>query len=715
MTRASVSSSDVPLRRSRSHFLSDVRSEPRISRSSLIPSAVLPYLRRLDISDVNDMQPAHNDPLLTLTLSSPSFLDSTVQDSNSSFPLYKIKTEGAQTEVSRSDDWGTTSKTASIKWPKHLHKHSPKHKGKSKSFDDVQVQMRGGRWKSLDSFLPQSTPRKFAIPGYSHHLRWRAVGSAFWCVAASAKGPIAIFDPASDSRTPRLTVFETLHDKYDNRPMAVHSGVSLLLLDYLLITALFLATDQQEWMVIRKFEGDQEGESSTSPTSSRAPSTSTSAMQWRKILYGEPMYPKRMSTSTTTSSSNHQFPPPSTPTTAGQMAKIMFGKPLYPSLHPATGSSDSSFSFSDLDSDECTSESDVEFVTRDDDEEGLDLAGEGEEQLSRGRQERGEDGVNHQVFRPLQTESSQPPSPSAESVFYPLTSSTAPTHTYLDPLFYNNVPPVPRIPEQYRSAASSPIPSPIVQGQPSRRFRELPRPPASHRSQSTPRPRTADSTLSRSPSSPVTVSPISDYGNRRPSYDSSFLPPSTPLRTLPVPPPASPLEPRPGPAHGLRHSQSSGRPLNSRYRESGHSKRSSQYSYSTAPRTLPPTPTSTHHASARHYPKRSFGDFAEWLSLSSGGGHGGPHPSTSRDRDSILGVDSPPPAYNTIDFTSEPLVSSPAERLEPSATIASIAQQLQDTHTQTLHLPERPPPQDIPRSPTMTVMSSNASVWTTTA
>ena len=155
MARASVSSSDVPLRRTRSHILSNQLSEPRVSRSSLIPSAVLPYLRRLDISDVNDMQPAHNDPLLTLTLSSLSFLDSTVQDSCSSFPLYKIKTEGTLTEVSRSDDWGTTSQTASIKWPKHLHKHNHKHKGKTKSSDDVQLQIRGGKWKSLDTFMPQ--------------------------------------------------------------------------------------------------------------------------------------------------------------------------------------------------------------------------------------------------------------------------------------------------------------------------------------------------------------------------------------------------------------------------------------------------------------------------------------------------------------------------------------------------------------------------------
>ncbi|KAL0581911.1 hypothetical protein V5O48_000141 [Marasmius crinis-equi] len=427
--------------------------------------------------------------------------------------------------------------------------------------------------------------------------------------------------------------------------MAVHRGVSLLLLDYLLVSALLLVTDLQEWLVIRKFEG--EGESSSSGPKS-ASVASTSALQWRKILYGEPLYPKRMSTSSSTNQ------PPATPTSAQQMAKIMFGKPLYPSLR--TASSDSSLSFSDeFDS---ASESESESET--------------EDPIPVGEEEE-ETGV--QVVKP-----SRPPSPSAESVCYPLTTSTAPTHTYLDPLFYNeySVPPVPKIPEQYASANSSLASSPVTRGSGpssglgargggSRRLRELPRPPSSfsqsHRSQSTPRPRTADSAIHSSPSSPA-----SDY-QRRPSYDASaFIVPSTPLRMLPVPPPTSPIDPT---AHShprapsLRHSQSSGRPLTSRYRDREHMlvKRESQYSN----RTLPPTP------STMHYPKRSLGDLSEWWP--------GPHPSSSvglvrvasesdrgteqgslrgsqrergRNRDSLLEIgamENPPPAYNSIDFT----------------------------------------------------------------
>ncbi|KAG7098471.1 hypothetical protein E1B28_000415 [Marasmius oreades] len=631
MTRTSCSSSDFlgadSLRRSRSHnpFLQSYRSEARVSRSSIIPTALF---RRLDITD--DMSAHSKDPLLTLSLSSPSFLDSTVQDDMTSFPLYDIKTDTTLSEISRSDEWGNTFQAASIKWPKHVYQN----KGKGKATDGVQVQLRSGRWKSVDTFLSPVTvlnsARKFYIPGYSHPLKWKAVGSSFECVAASAKGPIAILDLV-DPLSPKLMIFETLHDKHDTRPMNVHRGVSLLLLDYLLVSALLLVTDSQEWTNLRK----SEGESSSSPLQARRSlsgsvsprsisATSTSASQWRKIMYGEPMYPKRLSSTSQ---------PPSTPTSAGQMAKIMFGKPLYPSLRT---SSDYSCCPPDFDSDADTSDSDSERPEAEDSEH------EDEE-------EEEEEGVGVQVVTPSR-QPSRAPSPSEESVLYPLTTSSAPSHTYLDPLFYNefNVPPVPKIPTQYAaSASSSRVPSPITPGPSSsinRRFRELPRPPSSsHRSQSTPRPRTADP----STSSPVESMASSASDDRRPSYDAAFLV-STPLRMLPLPPPGSPVDGL-GPVHPLRHSQSSGRPLHSRYND----KRSSR----SANRTLPPTPSQD-----SHFPKRSFGDLADWLSSTD---WPGPHASTSYGRDSLIGIDCPPPAYNSIDF-SQPTIPTSVTSLPPA-------------------------------------------------
>ncbi|KAI3609602.1 hypothetical protein WG66_001267 [Moniliophthora roreri] len=637
MTRESVSPFDDDhrggsLRRSRSHHpFSSYLSEARSSRTSVISSA-LPYLRRLDITD--DMSAQSKNPLLTLSLSSPSFLDSKVQDDMSSYALYTIKTEGTVTTISRSDKWGDILKTAVIKWPKHI---SSKGKGgKGKGTEEVELQIRGGRMKSADDFLSSATmlsaPRRFKIPGYSHALKWKAVGSSFLCFAASAKGPIAILEPAVDAAPPRLKVFETLHDKYDARPMAVHQGVSVLLLDYLLVSALLLVTDIQEWTMVRP--SSAQGASGSSPNTGPASASMSSAstLQWRKIMFGEPIYKKRLSTASRQSSS--QVPP--TPTSADQMAKIMLGKPIYPTLQRRASSSDSSFLDDDSEDDLSDSDSDVKTDA----------------------EEHSEEVIGVKVARTSQRPS-RPPSPSAESVFYPLTTTTAPSHTYLDPMFYNehNIPPVPKIPARYASSSnSSRIPSPVTPGPAihnSRRFRELPRPP-SHRSQSTPRPRTADGSLS----SPVesTVSSVSDY--RRPSYDASFLvSPTSYTRTLPVPPPQSPIEPL-RPALPLRHSQSSGRPLNSRYRD----KRVSQYSQ----RTLPPTPMQER----RNTSKRCFGDLTDWLS-SPEEAWPGPQPSTSRTRpESILSVDCPPPAYNSIEFNSGTTIPStwPVSSLPPPAS-----------------------------------------------
>jgi hypothetical protein len=203
MTRESVSS-DVhrgeSLRRSRSHHpFSSYLSEARTSRTSVIPSAVLPYLRRLDITD--DMLAQPKNPLLTLLLSSTSFLNTKVQDGVSGYPLYTIKTENTLTTISRSDTWGESSKVAHIRWPKHVPHQGKSEKGKGT--EGVELQMRGGRTKSADDFLSPATtpryapfkqrsqlrrsyslaihsaPRRFKIPGYSHALKWKSAGSSF--------------------------------------------------------------------------------------------------------------------------------------------------------------------------------------------------------------------------------------------------------------------------------------------------------------------------------------------------------------------------------------------------------------------------------------------------------------------------------------------------------------------------------------------------------
>ncbi|KAJ4483829.1 hypothetical protein J3R30DRAFT_3698741 [Lentinula aciculospora] len=604
---SSSSSPDDPPRRGRSRQmdsspLSTFR-DSRVTRSSVLPSGVLPYLRRLDLGDSS--HPPHKEPLLVLKLSSSSFLDSEVNDDISRIPLYTIRTNRNQTSVIRSVGHTTAGE---IEWPV-----LDPSKGKGKH-DGVIIQMRSGRRKPADTFLRPgsilSAPRKFKIPGYSRSLKWKAVGSSYWCLAASAKGPIAILDPAAETLPPRLKIFETLHDKYEGRPMMTHQGVSILLLDYVVVTALLLMTDIQEWMVVQKHDGEVNqrlppevsGSDDFGPRS--APPASTSALQWRKVIYGEPLYPKRQSSAST--SSHVRFP-----RNPNQFAKILNGDPIYPTLHSLHRES-SSIDFSSSSESESDHETESEDI--------LDAR--------------------------IQPSSTPPraPSPSAESVLYPLTTASAPSHTYLDPSFYNeySVPPVPPLPAEY--ASSHNIASP-VSASTFRRFRELPRPPPHHsmihRSRSSPpRPHT-------SPSSPVEPSSaVSQPDRRRPSIDSTFLTRnvSQSQRTLPQPPPI-PVQEASSSHLPLRHSQSSTRPLNTRTRE----KHSSQCPR----RTLPPTPITVSHPdwmTGLRIRKRSHNELAQWFN----DGHE-PLPSRYDDhRQSMVfeALDCPPPAYNSLEFAA---------------------------------------------------------------
>ena len=126
-----------------------------VARASVLAS-VVPRLRRLDIGD--DMSTHSKLPLLTLTLSSPSFLDSVVNDDFTEEPLYAIKTVGSSTIVQRADHHGegnAKTTTADIKWPKAAPAN-----GKGAS-DGILIQLRGARWKGGETLLRRGT-----LPGY---------------------------------------------------------------------------------------------------------------------------------------------------------------------------------------------------------------------------------------------------------------------------------------------------------------------------------------------------------------------------------------------------------------------------------------------------------------------------------------------------------------------------------------------------------------------
>ncbi len=94
--------------------------------------------------------------ILTLKLSSPSFLDSVIQDDYERLPLYAIKTQGTTTVITRSDPCAGPVETSSIRWP------LMKAKGRGRSWDGVQVRVKGGDWEYGERVLRHGSLLRYA-------------------------------------------------------------------------------------------------------------------------------------------------------------------------------------------------------------------------------------------------------------------------------------------------------------------------------------------------------------------------------------------------------------------------------------------------------------------------------------------------------------------------------------------------------------------------
>ncbi|KAJ7268670.1 hypothetical protein B0H12DRAFT_1096070 [Mycena haematopus] len=492
-------------------------ASPRAERKSFTSSR-LP--RPPTTEPISDDTPALNKSVLvTLKLSSLSFLDSVVKDDAARDPLYVIRTTGTSTRVLRNDPWDGLTKTAEIKWPKVIPT-----KGKTKETLGVLVQMNDGRWQSGDSVLKPGTmlsaPSRFSIPNFPHSMKWKRVGSSYWCTTTSVKGPIATFHPAVEGVPPRIKVYETLHDKHDSRPILVQNGVSVLLIDHLIITALLLVTDVQDWMLVQKYEGEESAPPILPPLASTSTdlfdtppqSAPASASQWRKVLYGEPIFPKRYPNSRSLSTTDLSAP---LPTSSKQMAKILYGDPIYPSLTPSPVNSN--------------------WDSEDEDEDAED--GEGQEY----RAQRGS--ANSSLLSPQMPQTPRVESPSSDSIFYP--NGRPPSHGYIDPSYYGeDVPPVPQIPAQYASSVSSTSRGATPPDSARLRVRrELPLPPTpvsessrpAHRSQSTPPREVPAGSFGRRPSEPLFLaasSSSSPSASASSSATRSAPSPLSPIRTL---------------------------------------------------------------------------------------------------------------------------------------------------------------------------------------
>lgn len=144
----------------------------------------------------------------------------------------------------------------------------------------------------------------------------------------------------SADTAPRLRVFETLGSSHQSVPQLDHAGISLFLLDHLFVTALLLVTEPEDWMILSRNPTSLDGHPLASFRT--ASNTRASNRQWRKIMYGEPLYPSLKTPAFDKGAVNGGedadvldiSEPPQLSTSTRQWRKIVYGEPLYPSLRP---------------------------------------------------------------------------------------------------------------------------------------------------------------------------------------------------------------------------------------------------------------------------------------------------------------------------------------------------------------------------------------------
>ncbi|KAI0316512.1 hypothetical protein OF83DRAFT_1084227 [Amylostereum chailletii] len=216
------------------------------------PPSGFPSFRRLSTDPVLSSSSSSSSsalPILSLTLSSPSFLDSVVHDGVSDNPLYVIETEANLTKIRRSDAKGFIN-VARVRW-----REDPAFFSKSKKeLSGVLLAFGKGQWKPADEFLGYSysslsSYRKFYLPHHSNSLRWKRSGSSSYsCTTATVKGPVAILEPAVLIAPPHIKIFDPIFRTGSTaRPQRSHAGVPISLLDFLLVTSMLLLTEHDEW------------------------------------------------------------------------------------------------------------------------------------------------------------------------------------------------------------------------------------------------------------------------------------------------------------------------------------------------------------------------------------------------------------------------------------------------------------------------------------
>ncbi|KZT29129.1 hypothetical protein NEOLEDRAFT_1167149 [Neolentinus lepideus HHB14362 ss-1] len=258
-------------------------------------SSVFPFRLSFDSSKIQ------RDPLLTLTLSTPSFLDTAITDELTNKPVYVIETSGRTTSILRANTaQGGYIKAASIRWP-----NPEKGKGKKKaSINDILVRIGKSSWLGSEEFLvfgttftdPLPSTRKFMIQDYPDRLKWKHVGSHYHCVTSAFKTPVAILEPSTLTTPTRIKVFETLFKRGDG-PKVDYRAIPIVLIDHLIVTAFLLLTDVEEWEKTGMAEAYEERTEGRSPSpTTPGPSSGASAeslRRWQALIRGSFIPPPR--------------------------------------------------------------------------------------------------------------------------------------------------------------------------------------------------------------------------------------------------------------------------------------------------------------------------------------------------------------------------------------------------------------------------------------
>lgn len=108
--------------------------------------------------------------------------------------------------------------------------------------------------------------------------------SLLQCSAASIKRPIAILDRTAPDAPPRLRIFESVLKQDPTQTHANYAEVPVALLDLLLVTALLLVSDAEEWKKMPNAHNGSGSSSGGPSVRSSAASAPASVALWRNMI-----------------------------------------------------------------------------------------------------------------------------------------------------------------------------------------------------------------------------------------------------------------------------------------------------------------------------------------------------------------------------------------------------------------------------------------------